>query len=116
MVLASHPVASVILFAARPVGAARRISISSISKYRIIVLMVVVFPVPGPPVMISRPLFTASMTACLLQLIQFDLVSCFWILCQLCLDIGLRDIAARYSNRMQHAWLYLIPYSNSWAA
>ncbi len=63
MVFASYPVASVIRLAARPVGAARRISISSSSKYRIIVLMVVVFPVPGPPVIIRRPLFTASATA-----------------------------------------------------
>ena len=63
MVLASYPVASVIRLAARPVGAARRISIPSISKYRMIVLMVVVLPVPGPPVITSRPLFTASYTA-----------------------------------------------------
>ena len=60
MVFDSLPVASDIRFAARPVGAARRISISSCSKYRMIVLIVVVFPVPGPPVMIKRPWLTAS--------------------------------------------------------
>ena len=63
MVLASYPVASVIRLAARPVGAARSISIPSISKYRMIVLMVVVLPVPGPPVITNSPLFTASYTA-----------------------------------------------------
>ena len=35
----------------------------SISKYRMIVLMVVVLPVPGPPVITNSPLFTASYTA-----------------------------------------------------
>ena len=63
IVTASQPVASVIRLAARPVGAARRISMSSVSKYRIMALIVVVLPVPGPPVMTSTPFFTASTTA-----------------------------------------------------
>ena len=63
MVFASRPVASVILAAARPVGAASRISAPSASKQRIIALMVVVLPVPGPPVITSSPDCTASSTA-----------------------------------------------------
>ena len=50
IVIASYPVASVIRFAALPVGAAKRISNPSCSKYWIIPLIVVVLPVPGPPV------------------------------------------------------------------
>ena len=64
IVRASNPVVSLILFAARPVGAARKMSMPSISKYRMIVLIVVVLPVPGPPVMTKRPFRTASFTAC----------------------------------------------------
>ena len=50
MVLASYPVISLIRFAALPVGAARKMSRPSSSKYLIILLIVVVLPVPGPPV------------------------------------------------------------------
>ena len=57
------PVASVMRFAARPVGAASTTSISSFFRIRKMVLMVVVFPVPGPPVMISTPQLNASATA-----------------------------------------------------
>ena len=63
IVWASYPVASVIRFAARPVGAARRILIPSLSKNWIIVLIVVVLPVPGPPVNMSKPCLIASITA-----------------------------------------------------
>ena len=63
IVCASYPVVSVILFAARPVGAASAISIPSLSKKWIIALMVVVFPVPGPPVSTIIPFLAASMTA-----------------------------------------------------
>ena len=63
IVFASKPVASVIRFAARPVGAAKKISSPSSSKYRIIILIVVVFPVPGPPDKIKIPFSTASITA-----------------------------------------------------
>ena len=65
IVWASQPVASVIRLAARPVGAARRISIPSPSKYLIIVLIVVVLPVPGPPVMTRSPELIACITASL---------------------------------------------------
>ena len=63
MVFASAPVASLIRFAALPVGAANRKSLPSFSKYRKMVRMVVVFPVPGPPVMSTTPFVTASFTA-----------------------------------------------------
>ena len=48
MVFASYDVASDILFAALPVGAASAMLSPSLSKYLIIVFIVVVFPVPGP--------------------------------------------------------------------
>jgi len=64
IVCASYPLVSAIRFAARPVGAARRISRPSISKYLIMVLIVVVFPVPGPPVITINPFKTALWTAC----------------------------------------------------
>ena len=63
IVCASYPVASVILFVALPVGAAKRMLIPSLSKKRIIVLIVVVFPVPGPPVNTSKPCLIDSITA-----------------------------------------------------
>ena len=63
IVCASYPQASVILLAARPVGAASLISRPSSSKYLIIVLIVVVLPVPGPPVTITSPFLTAFATA-----------------------------------------------------
>ena len=65
IVFASWPVASVIRFAARPVGAARLTSNPSDSNSWIIALIVVVFPVPGPPVIIDTPLFCVATTACL---------------------------------------------------
>ena len=63
MVLASYPVISLIRFAALPVGAARKMSRPSSSKYLIILLIVVVLPVPGPPVITKSPFLTASETA-----------------------------------------------------
>ena len=65
IVEASAPVASVILLAARPVGAAREIDRPSVSKYLIIMFMIVVLPVPGPPVMTVIPFFIAVATASL---------------------------------------------------
>ncbi len=64
MVLASCPVVSFIRFAARPVGAASKISMPSASKKLMIALIVVVFPVPGPPVSKESPLLAAVRTAC----------------------------------------------------
>ena len=55
IVWASIPQVSLILLAALPVGAASLISSPSIWKYRIMVFIVVVFPVPGPPVITTRP-------------------------------------------------------------
>ncbi len=63
MVFASRPVVSAILFAARPVGAARATRNPSASKTLSIVLTVVVFPVPGPPVRTTTELLTAFSTA-----------------------------------------------------
>ena len=63
MVFASRPVASLILLAALPVGAASRMSIPRRPKIVRIALMMVVFPVPGPPVMTMTLLFTADFTA-----------------------------------------------------
>ena len=65
MVLASMPVASVMRFAALPVGAARRHSRPSFLKSFITALMVVVFPVPGPPVRTKTPWHSAFSTAAL---------------------------------------------------
>ena len=50
MVLASNPQTSLILFAALPVGAANITLLCSIFIALIIVFIIVVFPVPGPPV------------------------------------------------------------------
>ena len=63
IVCASHPVVSDILLAARPVGAAKSTSIPSSSKTCRIVLIVVVLPVPGPPVIMVTPFWTAWYTA-----------------------------------------------------
>ena len=65
IVLASLPVSSVILFAALPVGAASATSSPLFSIRVIIPFTVVVLPVPGPPVNISKPLLTAISIACL---------------------------------------------------
>src|ERR1700680_2110222 len=64
MVLASNPVVSVSLFAARPVGAQRRhFTFLALSIIRIEFTRVVL-PTPGPPVMITtrfvRTVFSAS--------------------------------------------------------
>ena len=74
IVCASTPHVSVIRFAALPVGAASRISSLSISKYFIMALIVVVFPVPGPPVITISPLSAANATArfCISSSIMFS--------------------------------------------
>src|SRR5262245_34260978 len=55
MVLASKPVASVMRFAARPVGAHSRRPVPFAARMRRIALTMVVLPTPGPPVMTSEP-------------------------------------------------------------
>ena len=57
-VLASMPQASLMRLAARPVGAASAISPLTLSR-RMMHLMIVVLPVPGPPVITVMPLLTA---------------------------------------------------------
>ena len=63
IVCVSRPVVSPSLLAARPVGAARRIVCPSDSRSLMIIFTVVVFPVPGPPVITSSPWFMDSLTA-----------------------------------------------------
>ena len=63
IVFASLFEVSLILFAARPVGAAKTTFWSLFSNTLIIVLIVVVFPVPGPAVIITTPFSIASLTA-----------------------------------------------------
>ena len=65
MVWAAYPVASVILFAARPVGAASTMFMRRLSYILIRTLIMVVLPVPGPPVITATPCPTAFSTACL---------------------------------------------------
>ncbi len=55
MVLASKLVDSDNLFAALPVGAQRAVSTPMFFKSRIKALTMVVFPVPGPPVITVMP-------------------------------------------------------------
>ena len=63
MVDASSPVTSLNRFAARPVGAARRHRSCILPSNSNIPFNMVVFPVPGPPVISSRPEFAASRMA-----------------------------------------------------
>ena len=63
MVEASSPVTSVSRFAARPVGAASRGRSCILPKSSRIPLKIVVLPVPGPPVISSRPEVAASRMA-----------------------------------------------------
>ena len=63
MVDASMPHSSLMRFAARPVGAARYVSSSSSSYMASTALSMVVFPVPGPPVMTSMRFFAARAIA-----------------------------------------------------
>ena len=61
-----------ILFAALPVGAARSVTLSIASKYLIMKLIMVVFPVPGPPVITATPevsAFTTALNCCCSSLI-----------------------------------------------
>ena len=53
-----------ILFAARPVGAAIAVFRPLSSRMLMMVLMMVVLPVPGPPVMTLTPIFKELTTAC----------------------------------------------------
>ena len=63
-VLASSPVVSVILLAALPVGAHKTAFFLCFLYNSIIVFIIVVFPVPGPPVIIhTLLLFTASIAS-----------------------------------------------------
>ena len=62
MVRAGQPVASLMRLAARPVGAHSSTSPRSRIS-RMMRLMEVVLPVPGPPVMMHTPSFTAASTA-----------------------------------------------------
>ena len=63
IVLASNPVASVIRLAARPVGAQSSIRTPLTPRMRRIDLTMVVLPTPGPPVMTSALLVSASRIA-----------------------------------------------------
>src|SRR3974390_3040517 len=63
MVLASWPVASLIRFAARPVGAAKRNLTLALAKILRMALMMVVLPAPGPPVITTTLLVRAHFTA-----------------------------------------------------
>ena len=63
IVFASLPDVSLILLAALPVGAANITSFLLFSNIFIIVFIVVVLPVPGPPVIITTPFSIASFTA-----------------------------------------------------
>ena len=63
MVLASIPVASLILFDARPVGAARSTFMPEERSAPMMAFVVVVFPVPGPPVSTITFDFRANLTA-----------------------------------------------------
>ena len=65
MVLASNPQTSLILFAALPVGAANITLLCSIFIALIIVFIIVVFPVPGPPVITKAAVWKARLTASL---------------------------------------------------
>ena len=71
-VLACMPVVSVNRLAALPVGAAKRIRYSLIFNAWIIPTVVVVFPVPGPPVIIV-------ILFCKAHLIAFNCISSYWI-------------------------------------
>ena len=62
MVFASAPVASVIRLAARPVGAHSSTWFSPLSSSRMQLIMVV-FPVPGPPVITKTPVSSARTMA-----------------------------------------------------
>ncbi len=63
IVLASLFEVSLILLAALPVGAVKITSFLFFSNTLIIEFIVVVFPVPGPPVIITNPLSTHSFIA-----------------------------------------------------
>ena len=63
IVFASNPVASLIRFAARPVGAQSRISTPLADRMRRIALTIVVLPTPGPPVMTEAFEESATWTA-----------------------------------------------------
>src|SRR6202040_2487735 len=63
VVLASKPVASVMRFAARPVGAHSRMLVPFAARMRKMALTMVVFPTPGPPVMTRTLDISASRIA-----------------------------------------------------
>ncbi len=63
MVFDSSPVSSLILFAARPVGAANKTRSPACFSMRMMAFRVVVLPVPGPPVSISTPCSMAAFIA-----------------------------------------------------
>ena len=71
--MASQPVASLILLAALPVGAARRILSFNCWKILRIAVMIVVLPVPGPPVITSIFERAASITASFCFWAKFDM-------------------------------------------
>ena len=60
MVLACAPVASLMRFAARPVGAMRAAVMPKFLRMCKIHFIIVVLPVPGPPVTNTKPLLMAS--------------------------------------------------------
>ena len=79
-VLASSPVVSVIFFAALPVGAQSTTFFSSLLYNSIMLLIIVVFPVPGPPV-ITQTLFSFTANIPSLCLSESSILFIFSIFC-----------------------------------
>ena len=79
---------------------------------RMMELMVVVLPVPGPPVRIRSPFFTDSTTARRCMLIQLHLSPAVPICLQFLQDL-LFLYPAGQIQVMEHLWPCSVPYSNT---
>ena len=75
------PVVSVMRLAARPVGAARTILLVASENISNIAFVIVVFPVPGPPVMTVILLVMADFTAsiCFSASLSCSLPCAYWM-------------------------------------